>query len=481
MSDEEEMEMKRRDFNQIAFAALFGQGLLGTSRARGARAASQLDRFGGWKGKKLEATGFFRVEKDHRWWLVTPEGNAFLSWGINHLYPDLWKQDYNREEWKKKLELEELNGPAFNIALRSWFMGICDRFGFNTVGVHNSLSILNRPHPALAYMQPIHFVDLPHWKPVIPDSNFMDVFSPAFEQHCDRLAKEIALPVKDDPFLLGYAMTDCPLFTEEDCRERPDVIGGARRESRIGWPRRLRNMGPDAPGKRAYVRTMRALYRDRVSDFNTTYGTRFDSFDALAAAENWRPQTQLSNANETRDNIEFLQRCVARYYQTARDAIRRYDTNHMFVGDKINANTDSLDTVLPITSQYTDLIFYQMYARYEVQKPGLDRWSKLTDKPFMNGDSAFTMTTDIMPRPYGPVADNLQQRAEWTAEFFLRAFARPDFVGWHYCGLIDAPILVPRKKSRQHSGLLNGFGEAYPTLERAIKTCADELYDIATQ
>ena len=61
------------------------------------------DQFGGWAGRRFEATGFFRVEKGDRWWLVTPEGHAFLSWGINHLYPDLWKQDYNREAWKKKL------------------------------------------------------------------------------------------------------------------------------------------------------------------------------------------------------------------------------------------------------------------------------------------------------------------------------------------------------------------------------------------
>ena len=46
---------------------------------------SELDRFGGWKGKQFEATGFFRTEHDgQRWWLVTPEGNAFLSSGINH-------------------------------------------------------------------------------------------------------------------------------------------------------------------------------------------------------------------------------------------------------------------------------------------------------------------------------------------------------------------------------------------------------------
>ena len=471
--------MKRRDFIRLASASAISPSLLGPSSIFGAHHSIKLDRYGGWTGKKFEATGFFRVEKDKRWWIVTPEGNAFLSWGINHLYPDLWKQDYNREAWQKKLGIENLNGPEFNRALRKWFLSIREQLGFNTVGVHNALHIVNTPYPEMAYMQPIHFVDIPHWRTEIPDSNFIDVFSSDFEHHCDRLAREIAEPLKDDPYLLGYSMNDCPLFTEEDLRERTDTIGGARRPSRIGWPRRLRNLESSAPGKRVYVETMIDAYRGRIKDFNTTYQTSFRSFDDLAAAENWRPETRLSNPNESRDNALFLHRVVDKYYETARNAIRRYDPNHMFVGDKLHANTDSLDTVLPITSKYTEIIMYQMYARYEVQKPGLDRWSAQVDKPFINGDSAFTMTTDTMPRPYGPVADNLDMRAKWTEEFFRSAFARPEFVGWHYCGLIDASQLVPRKADRQHSGLLDGWGDPYPALEEVLKSCSSEIYSIA--
>ena len=449
-------------------------------RHKSHRDTAERDQYGGWTGKKFEATGFFRVEKDERWWLVTPEGNAFLSFGINHLHPHLWKQDYNREAWKKRLGIDNLDSREFTPALKTWFLQTCRQYGFNTVGVHTELSAVNRPQPSMPYMQSIHFVDIPHWQAEIPDSNFLDVFSEAFASHCDLMAKEFAAPAKDDPFLLGYAMTDCPLFTEEDCRERPDVIGGARREARIGWPRRLRNLGANAPGKKAYVQTMRDIYRGQIGDFNATYGTQFDSFDALQTAENWRPHSDLSNGNETRDNIEFLQKVVEKYYQTTRDAIRRYDPNHLFVGDKINANTDALDTLLPITSQFTDIVFYQMYARYEVQKPGLDRWYRIADKPLINGDSAFTMITDTMPRPYGPVADNIEQRAEWTDEFFRNAFARPEFIGWHYCGLIDAPNLIAQKQDRQHSGLLTGYGAPYPELLKVLQTCTAEMYEVAT-
>ncbi|TWU40655.1 cellulase family glycosylhydrolase [Novipirellula artificiosorum] len=358
--------INRRKFTGLALAASAGHGLPGFSRVFGATAPRELDKFGGWTGKQFKPTGFFRVEKDERWWLVTPEGNAFLSFGISHLESNLFKEAYNREAWQERLGVANADDwQTFAPALRSWFLEICRDYGFNTIGVHNSLQVVNRPVPAVPYMQPIHFIDI-------------------------------------------------PLLTEEDCRERPDVIGGAQRPSRIGFPRRLRNLGPDAPGKRAYVETMSKVYRDRIADFNTTYGMRFKTFDALAAAADWRLQTQLSNANETRDNIEFLHAVVDQYYRTAKEAIRRYDRNHLFVGDKLNGNTDSLDTVLPVTSKHTDVVLYQMYARYEVQRPGLDRWAKLAAQPLINGDAAFTMITDTMPRPYGPVADNLRQRAEWT-------------------------------------------------------------------
>ena len=444
-----------------------------------------LDKFGGWTGKKFKATGFFRLEKDERWWLVTPEGNAFLSFGINHLHTNLWRLPHNRAAWQKILGIENIQDPKqFKPGLRKWFLGACKDFGINTVGVHCDLSVANAPRPAMPYMQPFRTVDIAHWHPVIPDERFVDIFAPDHERHCDKLAKEIVAPVKDDPYLLGYSMTDCPLFTAEACRERTDVIGGKRRATRrIGWPRRLRNLGPDAPGKQAYVKLMQDLYRDDIKGCNQTYGTTFDSFDALASAVNWRRESDLANANETRDNVEFLQACVARYYQCAKDAIRRYAPNHLFVGDKLNANTDCLDTVLRTTSRFTDVIFYQMYAKYEVQKPGLDRWSKRVDKPIINGDSAFTMVrqAEEMPNPFGPIANSMEERIEWTKEFFHKAFARPEFIGWHYCGLIDATLKNPWSTRRQHTGLVGTLGVRYDDLQAAIKARADDMYQIATR
>ena len=201
----------------------------------------------------------------------------------------------------------------------------CRLYGFNSIGVHNHLPALNSPQPFLPYIRSLRFVDIPRWRANTPDENFVDVFERAFATHCDRVAKEEVTPVKDDPFLLGYAMTDCPLFTEQDCRPSSKLGTSKQPKSPIGWPCRLRNLGKSARGKQAYVATMHEMYEGKIADFNRTYDTQFDYFDALASARDWRLHADSSNTNETRDNAEFLRRIVDRFYSTARDAIRRYD------------------------------------------------------------------------------------------------------------------------------------------------------------
>lgn len=142
--------------------------------------SNQYDRWGGWKGLKFDPTGFFRVQKADRWWLVTPEGNAFLSFGINHLHLGFFMQDYQSTQIAKMLGISSVhNRDEFWPALRNWFFETCEDFGFNTVGVYNNPldEMINNPKPVLPYIQPIRFVDIPNWKTDIPDENFKDIFS----------------------------------------------------------------------------------------------------------------------------------------------------------------------------------------------------------------------------------------------------------------------------------------------------------------
>jgi len=434
----------------------------------------ELDRFGGWKGKQFEATGYFRTEHDgRRWWLVTPEGNAFLSLGINHYHPGWWAQDYNREHWVKEFGADRPWDQAWQKGFRDRAIADCRRLGFSTLGFHSEAPMLIDPPlgPVMPYIRQYEPVRFSSWRNPKPEA-YVDIFSPEFESHCDVVARKLVRPYADDPMILGFAMADVPVLSDME----------SRRSKGTTWPRVLRNLGADAPGKQAYVSTMRARYPN-VDAFNEVYDTEFPSWDAMAAAEDWRPETDFANQAELDDNMKFLRRCVDRYYAVAKAAFRRYDSNHMFLGDKLNGNGDALDHVVDITGRHTDLILVQCYGRWEYQGPRLDLWSSKVDKPLLNGDSSYGVPGEMLPNPLGNPhcqARSQAERAAWTREFAESAFARCDFVGWHICGIIDTWKTMPGKEQWQHCGLMTPTGEFYPEMEEAIQDLSSRLYEIAT-
>jgi hypothetical protein len=446
-------------------------------------ARMELDRFGGWNGRQFEATGFFRTEHDgRRWWLVTPEGNAFLSLGINHYHAGWWAQDYNRDHWMGEFGAERVYDDAWVEGRHARLARDLDHLGLNSIGIHTGApGTGGMVTDIAAYVARYDPVDIPHYKSDTGPEKFPDVFSQEFDALCDARAREMVQPHADDPRVLGYSMTDCPIFTDLDAAERGMTIYGAPRGELPTWPRLLRNMGSGSPGKQAYVAAMRAAYGGSVAGFNATYNTDFASWDALLAATEWRPRTDYGNAREIADNTAFLRECVDTYYRKAKEALRRYDTNHLFFGDKINGNTDTIDAVLDVTARYTDLVFYQLYGRYEEQAAMMDRWTDRVGMPFLNGDSTFSFTSDVMPNPYGPHARDQAERAAWLREFIESAFAPPDFVGWHICGTVDTWNTMDGKDAKQHSGLMTATGEFYPEMEEAIRDISARMYEIASR
>jgi hypothetical protein len=119
-----------------------------------------------------------------------------------------------------------------------------------------------------------------------------------------------------------------------------------------------------------------------------------------------------------------------------------------------------------------------MYARYADQSPVLDAVGRTADLPFLNGDSAYSTVTEMIPDPYGPHAEDQAERAAWTREFASAAFGRPEFVGWHICGLIDTWKIMAGKADKQHSGLKTPTGDYYREMEEAVQAIAAGLYGL---
>ena len=81
-------------------------------------------------------------------------------------------------------------------------------------------------------------------------------------------ARAVALPREDAPYLLGYSMTDCPIFTNLDAAPRTENVYGARRPGLPPWPLVLRDLDASAPRKQGYVALVREGYRGNILAFN---------------------------------------------------------------------------------------------------------------------------------------------------------------------------------------------------------------------
>jgi hypothetical protein len=430
--------------------------------------SAEYDKYGGWTGKKFKATGFFRVTKDDRWWIVTPEGNAFISFGINHYHASWWAQDYNRDFWFNKFGAKKVGDKNWERGFQKMVLTDLTTFGLNTLGVHTNAPSLTDPPlgPVLPYVRRYEPVILSHYK----NPKHIDIFDPSFLIHCDEVAQKMAAPYAHDPMLLGYCMSDLPSMTDED----------ARIFNSTTWPRELRNKGGNAAGKNAWMNTIQSRYKD-IAEFNSVYETNFTSWDELKKAENWRPSKSAANVREDEDNIAFLKICIDRYYSIAEAALRKVDKNHLFFGDKTNAETNSLKSIIDITSKYIDLVCYQSYARWEDQKALLDNLAPRIDLPFLNGDSNYATPNEMLPNPYGQHAKSHTERAEWMKEFCEGAFPRKEFVGWHMCGIIDTWKSMPTKEINQQQGIMSVSGEVYPDEVKVIKDISAKLYTLAVK
>ena len=114
--------MNRRNFLKTtattAMAGILASSIPGCT---GNLLTNEYDKYGGWTGKRLTKTGFFHTEHDgSRWWFVTPDGNAFLSFGINHYHDGWWIQEYNTEHWVKTFGAKKPRDEKWNNFLKKY-------------------------------------------------------------------------------------------------------------------------------------------------------------------------------------------------------------------------------------------------------------------------------------------------------------------------------------------------------------------------
>ena len=444
------------------------------------------DSYGGCRTLEFGATGFFRLEQTgERWWLVTPDGHAYLSMGLNHVGRGHLLQDCNRSFWAKAFGLAgDADDEAFQPGFEQKVMKDMEAFGVTTLGTHSNAQTLSEL--PVNDVVDVRMVDVCHYQTPGAD-NFMDVFSDDFVRHCEARARELVAPRKDDRRVLGYTLTDCPILTEAESWPHVYNIYGWERQQVPSWPRVLRNL-PDSSGKRAYVKTMRQIYRNDIAAFNATYQSTFTSFEDLGQTGQWRRRTDLDNKRETRDNAQFLLEIIDKCFEVEVAAIRKFDSNHLIFGDKFQGNRMGLDVPdehIALFAKHFELIFFQKYALWPDLEDLLEQFRRCGGgKPVYMGDSSVNVPNPNMPDPFGPQCANQDMRAEAFLELFENCFSRPDFVGWDWCGWMDLWVTDPddlQAHDPRHAGLQDPFGNYNQPIQKAMKAFSERLYDVASR
>lgn len=430
-----------------------------------------LDSYGGNQSMHfdIENNGFFRTHFDgQHWWLVTPDNNAFLSFGLNHFHAGLWRKKYNKAHWEK-----EFGGAMWTTEWAEGFhqqmQKINQSVGANTLGYHNEEKIILERTPTLPYIRLYRPLRLSlHQRAKAKD--YIDVFSPAFKRRCEQAAQTQIAPYANDTLIIGIAMADVPILTEGAAYQ-------VRKRRIPTWAMVLRNLPASSPGKQAYIALMRTRY-ESIQAFNEVYNSNFKSWNNLQDTENWRKQTDFRNRQEVEDNNAFNMQCMHEYYRTALAAIRAVDKHHLFLGDKLNAlmrDPKELDMMVNVAKDYVDVLLYQYFGKGQHQKRIQDRIAKVANLPMLNGDGGFGAHGDPnMPMPQQPAASNQRQRAQWLYTYAEDAFSHPNFVGWYLCGVIDSWGTSP--VGRQKPGVMNPLGEPHTDVIESLHRVSTELY-----
>jgi len=155
-------------------------------------------RYGGYLKRRVEATGFFRVEQiDGRWWFVDPDGYLFLSTGANGI-----RDGSGRGGQPGSGQAASGDSELVYRRMSAW--------GMNTIGNWSSLRV-SEAGPRKA-----HVVTFRGARAQTMYLGLPDVYSEEFERSIEQAAESQCLPYRNDPWLLGYFLGNEPPWPKRE-------------------------------------------------------------------------------------------------------------------------------------------------------------------------------------------------------------------------------------------------------------------------
>lgn len=374
-------------------------------------AAADRDPYGGWKQLHSDATGFFRVvERESVWWLVTPDGNAFLSKGVNNVSfaadtaPKLGYSPYLRAV-ESKYGSQEAWAKAIVERLRGW--------GFNTLGSWSSPSTYTQKMPYTVNLNLATRAGADWLKGAVGD-----FFSKDFEQKMEAACQQACGPRAKDPWLLGY-------FTDNELRWGADWRG---KESLLEEYLRLPE---EAAGRKAALEFLQKRYSD-ITALNQAWGTKVGRWEELNGREGARNETA------RKDQAAWQELVAQRYFATCKNAIRKADANHLILGCRFAGQAP--DPVLRGVKDSVDVVSFNDYGQ-NAPVATLQKIHELTGRPLMLTEFGFKAMDSGLPntKGAGKAVSTQADRAAGFTRYVQGLIDLPFMVGFHWFEHTDEP------------------------------------------
>jgi hypothetical protein len=400
---------------------------------------------------------FIRVRNiDGVYWLVDPSGKPFVTIGLNHFNAGFLTAPYNRELMAKKYGDDILGSDGKvnekSLALQGWFASIfrnMKAWGFNSFGMH-----VGREIPLTMYRDNVFY--LAWLKPVPIDGwaanvSYPDVFSAELEQRVDSYVRSETQKYKDDVNVLGYCYSDIPRWVQ--------VSKAEGRMVSYPWVATIRSLPAASPGKRAYIAHLQSRHA-QLASVNATYGTSAATWKELASVTSW--PSPPNTARALQEDEQFAAQIAERWYRLQYECIRRYDSNHLVLGDKLNFNLppSAHRFLYPALAKYVDVILIQFYGDHAERADALRELFAATQTPIINGDSSFAFPNPRQTHSKGIKVGSYREVGQRYAGYLREILQEPYMLGWHYCGYMEG-WAGSAKHLEAQSGLVDPFDRPY--------------------
>ncbi|MEY3898586.1 MAG: hypothetical protein RLZZ214_4108, partial [Verrucomicrobiota bacterium] len=449
------------------------------------------NRFGGLPGSGaklgLKATGFFHVEPKKIggrdvWALADPAGDAFFHLGVCSFSPG---EDFTSIEGRNDV-FEWLPEHAGEFATawhqENWWNSravsfykanvirkygsyddshtarLVDRVrqvGFNSVGAFSAGSAVfaQKVFPRVDSL-PLGPAAL---GAVVP--GVRGVFDPfdqgALAKMDAAFAKQIASKAAD-PLIIGYFLDNEQGF--EDIPRAVPALSGKH------------------ACKRELVSQLEAKYK-QIAAFNTAWALDAVSFESLA--DRGLP---LTTKAAFADMQAYTERFLEAYYSSVSAAFRKYDKNHMLIGNRWQPGTANSEVLCRVAGKYMDVISINYYACGIDEKfiRRLYEWSGR--KPQMWSEFYFTATKESNVAPSSMDMATQRERGLAYRHYVEGAAALGFVVGVEWFTLLDQAVtgrfFEGLNGERANTGLFNVADRPYRDLFAGMSATHNDIYDV---